>query len=346
MITHDWRQQLKNAIRSLEDLACREGFEDLARSLMKEIPAGSAMFVTPYYLSLAQRFSADDPILRQCLPSKQEFEGRQGTPDPLNEHEYSPIAGVVHRYPDRVLVKVTTSCAVLCRHCFRKRVWRCSDEMASWQRLDRVLEYIASEPGVREVILSGGDPLLLDEALLDSLLQKLFRIATVEIVRIGSRLPVVLPQRLKPDFCERIGRHGPVWLATHFNHPFECTREASAACLHLLKAGIPVVNQCVLLKGVNDDSETIRRLGSELLKMRVKPYYLFHGDPAAGTMHFRTGLQKGMDIMRELIGHSSGLLVPRFAMDLPCGGGKVPMLPDYEKGSGEWMNFEGEIFTF
>jgi lysine 2,3-aminomutase len=342
----DWRWQLANAISDPEQLARALHFPaDAAEALRKTSLRYPAM-ATPYYLSLAQDHSPADPILRQCLPDPAELCEERGTADPLAEEQDSSCPGLTHRYPDRALLVVNSQCAVRCRHCLRKRIWNRPGSSIGEPHLQLALDYLRQHSEIREVLVSGGDPLLLPEAMLDRLLGELRSIAHLEIIRIGSRLPVVLPQRLSPEFCQLLDRHGPIWLATHFNHPRELTPEAAQACENLVRAGIPVLNQTVLLRGVNDNPETIRQLCTGLLRIRVKPYYLFHGDPVAGTMHFRTGIAKGLEIMKALRGRTSGLAQPTFAIDLPGGNGKVPLLPDYgaapdEQGTPCFTNYRG-----
>lgn len=321
----DWRWQLANAGRHPEILGAE--FATLAEAARQRYP----MFATPHYLSLARSADPADPILRQCLPDSAELDrpaGQGGDPDPLAEDRSSPVPHLVHRYPDRALLVTTSDCAVRCRHCMRKRLWDQPGFHISPQQAGRALDYVAATPAIRELLISGGDPLLLEDDFLDWLLERAFAIPTLEMIRIGSRVPVALPQRLTPRFCSLLGRHGPVWMVTHFNHPQEFSPAADAGILNLLKAGIPALNQTVLLKGVNDDSETLRQLFTGLLRRRVKPYYLFHGDPVEGTLHFRTGTTCGLKVLDALRGKVSGLALPHYAIDLPGGGGKVRLAPD------------------
>ena len=305
------------------------------RECWERVHARYPVRVTPYYLSLAEGDDPDDPIRRQCLPSGEELAGGRGeTPDPLDEDSASPVPGLVCRYPDRVLLRLTRRCAVHCRHCFRKSRWRRGAPDLSPEAVSGALDLIASRPAIREVLLSGGDPLLLGEDRLDDILDRLFRIPHVEVVRVGSRLPVVDPARITPSLCRVLAANGPVWLVTHFNHAAEITEVSGAACRSLLAAGIPVVNQSVLLRGVNDTPGCLRALCTGLLRIRVKRYYLFHADPAAGAMHFRTGIDRALALFRSLRGRISGLAVPTLAADLPDGGGKVVLEPSWEAGTG------------
>jgi lysine 2,3-aminomutase len=321
----DWQWQLANAVRHPAILGPE--FAQLAAAARQRYP----MFATPHYLSLAGSADPADPILRQCLPDAAELagqDGQGGCPDPLAEGKSSPVPHLIHRYADRALLVTTSNCAVRCRHCMRKRLWDQPGFLITPQQAGQALDYVAATPTIRELIISGGDPLLLDDDFLDWLLERAFAIPTLEMVRIGTRVPVALPQRLTPRFCALLGRHGPVWVVTHFNHPQEFSPAADAGILNLLHAGVPVLNQAVLLKGVNDDPEILRQLFTGLLRRRVKPYYLFHGDPVEGTLHFRTGTARGLEILEALRGRVSGLALPHYAIDLPDGGGKIRLAPD------------------
>lgn len=325
----DWRWQLRHAIRDAEGLATWLGLTGAAREDLCQAAERYPVRVTPYYLSLARSRSLEDPIVRQVLPDRRELaEDPAGSPDPLAESRDSPVPGLVHRYPDRALLVATRQCAVFCRHCMRKRAWRreAGDDQgpSDW---GPALAYLRAHAGIREVLISGGDPLLLPEERLLKLLGALRAIPHLEVLRLGSRVPVVLPQRLTPEFCARLGGRPALWLATQFNHPQELTPETDAAAEALLRAGIPVVNQTVLLAGINDDTATLARLFTGLVRQRIKPYYLFHGDPVAGTLHFRTGVERGLALMAELERTISGLAVPAFAFDLPDGGGKIRLEP-------------------
>lgn len=294
--------------------------------LAEQYPAA----VTDYYLSLANPDDPDDPILRQCRPDPRELDDEDAAdPDPLAEGRDSPLPGLVHRYPDRVLLVATNQCAVRCRHCLRKRIWAADQtETLDIDALDAVITYLYRHPEVREVLVSGGDPLTLANDRLDLLLSRLRSVPHLEILRIGTRMPVVLPSRITDELCRVLRSHRPLWLATQFNHPTELTQEARAACTRLLDSGLPIVNQTVLLKGVNDDADTLGSLFSGLLTFGVKPYYLFHGDPVRGTRHFRTGVRAGLTLVSTLRERLSGLALPSFAVDLPGGGGKVILTPE------------------
>jgi lysine 2,3-aminomutase len=330
----DWRWQLRHAIRD-PDVLCRWlGLTPAASDAVRHVARRYPLLATPYYLALAERADPEDPIIRQVLPDPRELAPDEaGSPDPLAEGRDSPVPGLIHRYPDRALLVATHRCAVLCRHCMRKRAWRSEVEDAPPVDFGPALTYLREHTGIREILISGGDPLLLPEAVLFGLLAALQALPHIEIVRLGSRLPVVLPQRLTPEFCARLGAAPPVWLATQFNHPRELTPETATAVGNLLRAGIPVVNQTVLLRGVNDDAPTLAALCTGLLRQRVKPYYLFHGDPVAGTLHFRTGVERGLQLLEELQRTVSGLAVPAFAFDLPGGGGKIRLEPPLRCGT-------------
>ena len=348
----DWRWQLRHSIRSWARLASALGFSRGKTAQLAPVADRYPVRVTPYYLSLARGTSTDDPIIRQCVPSAAELEDPlYATDDPLAERRCRPGNGLVHRYPDRALIRLSNRCAVYCRHCFRKCAWCTPERVMGERELERALEYVARNPEIREILLSGGEPLLIGRSRLDRVLARIFRLRHVEVVRIGSRLPVVLPQYVDSDLCTLLGRHGTVWLATHFNHPREVTEEAAGACNRLVRAGVPLVNQAVLLKGVNDDAETIRALGTALLRVRVRPYYLLHADPARGATHFRTGVAAGLRIMSALRGRTSGIAVPTFALDLPQGGGKAVLEPDARAGRGEdggaeFLSFDGRCIPY
>ncbi len=325
----DWRTQMSAAIRHPEQLlkllpptfCLPQGWEIAA--------AKFPMLATPYYLALAESASMTDPIFRQIMPEPAEVDPHwAGDPDALAENEQSPVPRLIHRYPDRAVLLTTDNCATRCRHCLRKRRWAQADKEMTDTEFDSVIDYLEATPEIREVLVSGGDPLILEDERLKFILTRLRAVKSLRILRIGTRVPVVLPQRLTEDFCRMLGAVGGVWMATHFNHPLEVTEQAAAACARLQKNGVPMVNQAVLLRNVNDDVETLRELGWRLLECGVKPYYLFHGDPIDGARHFRTGLKKGMDIMRELRKTTSGLAVPNLALDLPGGEGKVVLEPD------------------
>lgn len=289
--------------------------------------------VSSYYAGLIR--SRGDAIWKQCMPDIHELEDQIQCPDPLEESSLSPVPGMIHRYPDRVVLLVSNRCPVYCRFCMRKRHVGSGDSPLGEAELKLALEYIAANSAIRDVILSGGDPLMLTDASLQLVLNGLRAINHVSIIRIGTRVPVTLPERITPELCNLLKRYHPLYINTHFNHPDEITKDSGRACSMLADAGIPLGNQTVLLKGVNDDTEIMRRLMTGLLAIRVKPYYLHQMDLVRGTAHFRTPVEKGLQIIRALRGHVSGLAVPHFVIDLPGGKGKVAILPDDVEREGE-----------
>ncbi len=318
-----WKQILSQSITTPDALPTSI---EIDRAPLQKVVARYSMRLNPYYLSLIKE--KDDPIYKQCVPDLREILNDAGFDDPLNEEGCSPVPGLTHRYPDRVLFLISSCCAMYCRFCNRKRkVGRSS--MVTRSSIREGLAYIRGHREIRDVLLSGGDPLLLEIRELFHILRDLRSMTHVEIIRIGTRVPCTLPQRITPQLARMLGSFQPLYINTHFNHPDEITPESSLACNRLADAGIPLGCQTVLLKGVNDDSEIIRTLMQKLLTIRVRPYYLFQADPARGTAHFWTPLNRGLEIMASLQGHTSGLCVPHFAVDLLGGGGKIPLLPEY-----------------
>ena len=296
--------------------------------------------ITPYYASLMDPVDPADPVRQQVVPQRSEVEPDiVGVVDPLDEAGHSPVKNLVHNYPDKVAFCVTSECAVYCRYCLRKRMVGDADSMMRKDELRDGLAYLREHAEIRDVLLTGGDPLVFSDGNLDWLLGELRAIPHVEVVRIGSRLPVVNPMRITDALCDVVRRHHPVWLNTHFNHPRELTPEARAACARLADAGVPVGNQTVLLAGVNDDAETMRQLCEGLVAMRVRPYYLYQAQLVGGTAHLRTPIETGMALMRRLRGHTSGFAVPAYVLDTPDG--KVPLTRDYVRGrSDDWVVME------
>jgi lysine 2,3-aminomutase len=325
-----WQQSLANSLTRPAELAERFGID---AAPIEAVTRRYPMRITPHYLGLIRE--AGDPIWRQCVPDILELRDACACEDPLNEENLSPVPGLVHRYPDRVLFLVSGACAVYCRFCTRKRKVGCGGMAAEERDRAAGLDYIAGRPEIRDVILSGGDPLLLADDALEEILMRLKAIPHVEMVRIGSRVPVTLPERVTDDLCALLRRHHPVYLNTHFNHPRELTPAAAQACTRLADAGIPLGNQTVLLRGVNDDPGTMTTLVRGLLKIRVRPYYLHQMDLARGTAHFRTRVETGIGIMRALRGPVSGMAVPSYVIDTPGGRGKVPILPEYLEKLGD-----------
>lgn len=305
---------------SLAELAHRFTHDPTA---LEQVAAVYPSRISSYYAGLIT--APHDPIWRQCVPSLKELADTEQASDPLDEIRLSPVPGLIHRYPDRAVLLVSNHCATYCRFCMRKRQVGCSSSSVD---LSSALEYIAATPQLRDIILSGGDPLMLSDEQLHDILSRLRKIPHLEIVRIGSRMPVTEPARITPQLCRMLAEHHPLYLNTHFNHPLELTSEAAKACNLLASAGIALGNQTVLLKGVNDDSKVLQELFSGLLRLRVRPYYLHQMDLVRGTAHFRTPLELGRQLIGSLRGNISGMAIPHFVVDLPGGKGKVPMQPE------------------
>jgi len=275
-----------------------------------------------------------DPVWRQCVPDPRELEDVEQQPDPLHEASLSPVPGLIHRYPDRVVMLVSNRCPVYCRFCMRKRMVGLQASALDANTLEAALEYIENTPAIHDVVLSGGDPLMLDDDALQYILSRLRKIGHVSLIRIGTRMPVTYPERVTPQLCGMLKQFHPLYINTHFNHPAEVSDASSRACSRLADAGIPLGNQTVLLKGVNDDVDTMRALMMKLLSIRVRPYYIHQLDLVRGTAHFRTSVKKGLEIVRGLRGHVSGMAVPHYVIDLPGGKGKVALLPDQAERKG------------
>ncbi|MFA6200346.1 MAG: lysine 2,3-aminomutase [Bacteroidales bacterium] len=348
---NDWKWQIKNRIETLEDLkkyiSLTEKEEDGVMKSLKTL----RMAITPYYLSLIDPNNPNCPVRKQAIPTSAELhQSDADLLDPLHEDEDSPVAGLTHRYPDRVLFLITDMCSMYCRHCTRRRFAGQNDCESPSDRIQKAIDYIARTPQVRDVLLSGGDALMVSDKMLESIIERLRAIPHVEIIRIGSRTPVVCPQRITDDLCNMLKKYHPIWLNTHFNHPNECTPEAKEACAKLANVGIPLGNQSVLLRGVNDDSRIMKKLVHQLVMMRVRPYYIYQCDLSMGLEHFRTPVSKGIEIIENLRGHTSGYAVPTFVVDDPGGGGKTPVMPQYiisqSPGKVVLRNFEGVITTY
>jgi lysine 2,3-aminomutase len=305
---------------------------------LQQVTATYPMRVNPYYLGLIRAHG--DPLWRQAIPDQLEIEDTVCQEDPLAEEELSPVPNLVHKYPDRALFLVSSQCAMLCRFCTRKRKVGTARMAITDETIRAGLAYLRRTPAIRDVLVSGGDPLLLADSRLEAILKELRQIPSIEVIRIGSRVPCTLPMRVTVKLAAMLKRYHPLYLNTHFNHPAEITPQAALACSRLADAGIPLGCQTVLLRGVNDEAAIVRELMRKLLLIRVKPYYIFQMDLSRGTNHFRTPVEKGLEIMRSLIGHTSGLAVPTFAVDAPGGGGKIPLLPDYVRQLGAELVFE------
>jgi lysine 2,3-aminomutase len=321
-----WQEMLRASVDSGKDLVERFGFDT---GLADKLNSLFHIRINPYYLSLIRY--PGDPIWKQCIPDAKELEEDNLPTDPLNEEADSPVPSITHRYPDRVLFLTTSQCSMYCRFCTRKRKVGDSGKI-SMKYIQTGLDYIAAHPEIRDVILSGGDPLMLTDSNLEKILSGLRAIPHVEIIRIGTKMPCVLPMRITKKLTNMLRKYHPLYVNTHFNHPWECTAEARKACEMLADAGIPVGNQAVLMKGVNDDPDVMLELMRKLLVMRVKPYYLYQADITKGANHFRTPVSVGLEIMDKLRGHTSGLAIPSYVIDAPGGGGKIPLLPQYVLG--------------
>lgn len=327
---NDWHWQHQRRIESIEALSEVISVTEGEASAIRQGSEKFHLGITPYYASLMDPTDPNCPVRMQSVPQPGELRtGDFEMEDPLGEEVDMPVPGITHRYPDRVLFYATPDCAMFCRHCTRKRKVADPATAANDEQVQGCIDYIRAHPEVRDVIVSGGDPLTFSDGKLEKILAQLHAIPHVEIMRLGTRVPVTLPQRVTPDLVEMLKAFQPLYVNTHFNHPKECTREAFQACAMLADAGLPIGNQMVLLRGVNDDPETVMSLNHLLLMMRVKPYYIFLCDLAEGIGHFRTSLQKGLDIVRSLRGWTSGMAVPHLVIDAPGGGGKVPVLPEY-----------------
>ncbi|MCL4547441.1 MAG: KamA family radical SAM protein [Bacteroidetes bacterium] len=339
-----WQQMIRDSVHTVDQLV--EKF-NIDRTVAEGLDEFFQARINPYYLSLIRY--PGDPIWRQCVPDKEELDDLEGFEDPLQEDAMSPVPNITHRYPDRALFLTTSQCGMYCRFCTRKRKVGNSDKI-SMKELESAFKYLEKHTEIRDVIMSGGDPLMLTDAMLEKILKRLRQIPHLEIIRIGSKMPCVLPHRITPKLVEMIKKYHPIYVNTHFNHPWEITPESTKACEMLANAGIPVSNQSVLMKDVNDDAEVMRELFTKLLKIRVRPYYLYMADETRGANHFRTSLDKGLEIMQKLRGYTSGLAIPHFVIDAPGGGGKIPVLPQYVLHRDEdrvvMKNYKGDIFVY
>jgi lysine 2,3-aminomutase len=346
----DWRWQLRHRLTRLEHF---EAFLRLTDSERRGLTLGAERFavsVTPHFAALMNPLDPSCPIRRQMVPSSDEFTVSRGDmEDPCGEDHASAVEGLVHRYPDRVLLLALDTCASYCRYCTRSRLVSQGSLDALPRRMGDILDYLRAHTEVRDVLLSGGDPLLMSDDRLDALLGSLREIEHIELLRIGSRVPGFLPQRITPELAAVLRRHR-VWLSLHFSHPLELTPEVAAACDLLADHGIPLGSQTVLLRGVNDDSVVLKKLFHGLVKNRVRPYYLYQADPVVGTAHLRTSIDRGLEIMSELRGHTSGYAVPTYVVDAPGGGGKIPVQPETivgrEGATWQLKNWAGKVYTY
>ena len=348
---NDWQWQQANRVTSVQELA---ELVELSEDEWRAIEAADERFrfaITPYYASLMDRHDRSCPIRRQAVPVEEELRvSSEELLDPLGEEASMPVPGITHRYPDRVLFYTSHNCPVYCRHCNRKRKVGDPTSAAHKEQLRQGIEYIRAHPEIRDVLVSGGDPLTFSDHRLEEILRDLRAIPHLEIIRIATRNPVTLPQRITAEFAEMLKRYHPIYVNTHFNHLKECTPEAALALERLADAGCVVGNQMVLLKGINDDAEMVRAMNQWLLRRRCRPYYIFQLDPAEGTTHFRTPIESGLELLRGLRGWTTGMAVPHYVVDLPRGGGKVPVQPDYlvarEGRTYTFKNYAGEEYTY
>lgn len=349
---NDWRWQTRNRIRRLDQLERIIRLSDDERSAIARHEGPLPVGITPYYASLLNEHDPDQPLRRSVVPVNGEYLRTYGeADDPLGEDSHTPVPGLVHRYPDRVLFLVTGSCSTYCRYCTRSRMVGGGGEYSfNMRQWEQAIAYIEATPAIRDVLLSGGDPLTLPDDKLDWLLSRLRAIPHVEFLRIGTKVPAVLPQRVTPALARILRHYHPLWMSIHFMHPDELTPEVAQACGRLADAGVPLGSQTVLLAGINDDVATMRQLMQGLLKIRVKPYYLYQCDPISGSSHFRTPVEKGLEIIRGLRGHTTGYAVPTYVIDAPGGGGKIPLIPEYVAGrDGEdllLVNYEGNLYRY
>lgn len=324
----DWKWQLKHRIQDSSILAAILDLSELEKRKIDRVSRVYRWAISPYYLSLIDTDYHSSPIYRQAVPDLREL-SREGELDPMNELVTSPAPCITRRYPDRLIINVTNQCAMYCRHCQRRRNIGELDRPSCVDDIAQALDFVAAHSEIRDVLITGGDALLLNENTLNWILERLNSISHVEIKRIGTRIPVTLPQRITPDLCSIIRRYPPIYINTQFNHPLEITPEAKLACDRLVEAGAVLGNQAVLLGGVNDHPDIMKRLNQLLLQIRVRPYYIFHAKSVKGTMHFRTSIDRGLSIMEQMRGYTSGLAVPTYIVNAPGGLGKIPLMPSY-----------------
>ena len=348
---NDWRWQLRHRITSLEQMKEIIELTPEETEGIKHSKGRLALAVTPYFASLMDPINPNCPIRRQAIPRIEEIHlSKNEMVDPLGEDKHSPVPGLVHRYPDRVLLLVTDQCAVYCRYCTRRRLVGSHERSITQGNFEEVLKYLKSHRKVRDVLLSGGDPLLLENERLEEILGRLRALPHIELLRIGTRVPVTLPQRITGGLVRMLKKYHPLMISIHFTHPKEITETVRRACNELADGGIPLGSQTVLLKGINDKPYIMKKLVQELLKIRVRPYYIYQCDLAMGTEHFRTSVATGIQIIEKLRGHTTGYAVPTYVVDAPGGGGKIPLQPDYlvTRGKGKIVlrNYEGKVFEY
>jgi len=347
----DWHWQLRNRIRTKEELAQIIKLTPEEEEGIKKASGRLSLAITPYWATLMDPEDPNCPLRRQAVPvAAESIVSPHEMIDPLAEERDSPAPHLVHRYPDRVLLLATESCAMYCRHCTRRRLVGEYKEDNSDSRFDKAIDYIKANRKIRDVLISGGDPFILEDEQLESLLQRIRAISHVEFLRIGTRVPVTLPQRITEKLVNMLKKYSPLWISIHFNHPKEITKRCKIACDMLAESGFPLGSQTVLLKGINDRPYIMKKLMHELLKIRVRPYYIYQCDPVKGTQHFRTPVAVGINIMEKLRGHTSGYAVPTYVIDAPGGGGKIPVGPNYllsqAKGKYVLRNYKGKIYTY
>jgi len=348
---NDWRWQMRNRIQDADTLSKVVNLTSQESEGVSEALLSLRMAITPYYASLIDPDHTICPIRKQAVPTHRELiRSPEDMADPLHEDSNSPVPGLTHRYPDRVLLLITDQCSMYCRHCTRRRFAGQHDQPATKEQIDKSIEYIAKTPIIRDVLLSGGDPFVQSDERLEYIIRKLRDISHVEIIRIGTRTPVVMPMRITQDLCNMLKKYHPVWVNVHFNHPQEVTPAAQEACARLADAGIPLGNQSVLLKGINDCPHVMKKLVHDLVRMRVRPYYIYQCDLSQGISHMRTSVARGIEIIESLRGHTSGFAVPTFVVDAPGGGGKIPVMPQYLISMSDrkviLRNFEGVISAY
>lgn len=345
----NWRWQFKNRVEDADVLAGILGLDSRTVSEIKTVGDQYRWAITPYYLALIDPMDARDPIRLMSVPSPEELDSA-GEPDPMDEEHTNPAGAITRRYPDRLIINVTNACAMFCRHCQRRRRIGERDMDSRAGLIDESIDYIAAHPEIRDVLITGGDALALSDTMLESIISRLRAIPHVEIIRLGTRMVVTLPQRVTPEFVAMLKKYHPVYINVQFNHPQEMTPEAKKACGMLADAGVPLGNQMVLLDGVNNDKYVVRVLNHELLKARVRPYYIFHAKQVIGTRHFQTSVDDGIDIMEHLRGHTSGMAIPTYIINAPGGRGKTPILPQYILEKDEktitLRTWEGEILKY
>ena len=348
---NDWRWQLRNSIKTLDQLKQHINLTDDEVEGVIHAENNFRMAITPYFLKLADPDNPNCPIRKQFIPTIQEsYTSPSDMVDPCGEDSASPVPGLVHRYPDRVLLLVSDFCASYCRYCTRSRMVGSASFMMTDALLEKVADYLASHKKIRDVLISGGDPLTMATPRLERIIARIRKVPNIELVRLGTRVPILLPMRIDEDLLAMLRKYHPVFMSIHFNHAKEITREVKKACEMIADAGIPMGSQTVLLKGINDRPAVMKKLMHELIKIRVRPYYIYQCDPVVGTSHMRTPLSVGVRIMERLRGHTTGYAVPTFVIDGPGGGGKIPVGPNYvlshEDGKVFLRNYQGRIFIY